>query len=141
MRNFCQEASLAPLHPKPQPYPTPTPPPTPTPCARWRSVAVTACRQDDGSGLDGLVPGMATYTIPGISFTMPSSVGPLQFSPLFTTRHTAEIAWVWTILFLGCLVVICHLSNACPQSQLVAHCFQPVAYCLHCWFVSATCSI
>lgn len=49
--------------------------------------------KNDQAGDASVQPGMMTYTIPGIAFGMPSSVGPLHFAPVFTSRHTAEIAW------------------------------------------------
>ncbi|KAL0019039.1 hypothetical protein WJX77_007830 [Trebouxia sp. C0004] len=50
-------------------------------------------RGKSDAGDASVQPGMVTYTIPGITFGMPSSVGPLHFAPVFTSRHTAEIAW------------------------------------------------
>lgn len=38
--------------------------------------------------------GMTTFTIPGVSFALPTTAGPLNFSLVFTSRHTAEVAWV-----------------------------------------------
>lgn len=76
-----------------------------------------SCRSGDKASEESAQPGMVTYTIPGITFGMPSSVGPLQFAPVFTSRHTAEIAWVR----LSCMSDHCHMqSRLCrkPQDKL-----------------------
>ncbi|KAL0046084.1 hypothetical protein WJX82_001939 [Trebouxia sp. C0006] len=68
------------------------------PPLKGKAKAQTASKQKhkgqgDQAGDASVLPGMVTYTIPGIAFGMPSSVGPLHFAPVFTSRHTAEIAW------------------------------------------------
>ena len=103
-------------------------------------VHLSARRQDSGSVTDEIGPGMATYTIPGISFTMPSSVGPLQFFPLFTSRHTAEVVWVWIIP--SCLdVLLLYAVQLLPAGGLVVHYLHPVGCCLQHRFVIVTCSM
>ena len=59
---------------------------------------------DSEAVMNAMIPGMTMYSIPGITFQLSSSVGPLEFSPLFTSRHTAEAAWVRQHLFLSHLV-------------------------------------
>ena len=44
---------------------------------------------------ESLRRGLLAYTIPGIWLDMPTLVGPLRFTPVFTSRHTATMAWVW----------------------------------------------
>jgi len=63
-------------------------------------------RKSDQAGDASVKPGMVTYTIPGVAFGMPSSVGPLHFAPVFTSRHTAEIAWVRPCLCIGCVIFL-----------------------------------
>lgn len=70
---------------------------------------------------DGMVPGMLTYTIPGITIRMPSSVGPLQFAPHFTTRHTAEVAWVRMTLSLCVLQESMHVPSSVGPPQFAPH--------------------
>jgi len=63
-------------------------------------------RKSDQAGDASVQPGMVTYTIPGVAFGMPSSVGPLHFAPVFTSRHTAKIAWVRPCLCIGCVIFL-----------------------------------
>jgi len=72
---------------------------------------MVSCRKNDQAGDAPVQPGMVTYTIPGIAFGMPSSVGPLHFAPVFTSRHTAEIAWVQTCLCTGCIIFLQTLAK------------------------------
>ena len=69
---------------------------------------------------DQVVPGLATYSIPGIAFVVQSTVGPLQFSPLFTSRRTAELTWVRSFPASHCSTfqsVILHLHWGRPGSR------------------------
>lgn len=69
-------------------------------------MTMRSCRKGHQAVREALQTGLTTYTIPGIAFGMPTSVGPLHFAPVFTSRRTAEIAWV-----RGPHVKICMLYN------------------------------
>ncbi len=112
-------------------------------CAFFHSLMVS-CRKSDQAGDASVQSGMVTYTIPGIAFGMPSSVGPLHFAPVFTSRHTAEIAWVQICLRTGCIILLQSLAkranlrpNACLVMASATHSVV-VAICLcMCVFVCA----
>ena len=97
---------------------------------------VVSCRKGDQACDAAVQPGMVTYTVPGVAFGMPSSVGPLHFAPVFTSRHTAEIAWVLFCLGTGCIIVLQVLAkraklrpSACLVMASVTH-SDVVATCL-----------
>lgn len=89
---------------------------------------LVSCRTGNRAGDASVQPGMVTYTIPGVAFGMPSSVGPLHFAPVFTSRHTAEIAWVQTCFCTGCIIFLQNLTkratlrpNVCLVMAFVTH--------------------
>ncbi len=89
---------------------------------------MVSCRQGDQAGDASVLPGMVTYTIPGIAFGMPSSVGPLHFAPVFTSRHTAEIAWVQSCLCTGCIIFLQHLAKRAKLRPTVCLVMASVAH-------------
>lgn len=60
---------------------------------------------------------MLAYTIPGIWLDMPTLVGSLRFTPVFTNRHTATMAWVRLPLCVSTSVsvCVCLCLSVCPS--------------------------
>lgn len=46
-------------------------------------------------------PDLRVFQIPGVSFVLPTTTGPLEHFPAFTSRHTAKMVWVSIVAALA----------------------------------------
>ena len=62
--------------------------------------------------------GMQVYQIPGVSFGLPTEVGPTDFSLVFTSRHAAKISWVSGVAASICM----HAQDAALRRLIQQRC-------------------